>query len=124
MMIGCNVLIPQILWIPAIRQNPIALWIISIFLNIGMWLERYVIIVTSLHRDFLPSSWSMYHGTIWDYMTYYGTLGFFATLMFLFIRLLPAISITEMRELVHETQPEPTAPPEGPGDSSALAVTL
>ena len=108
MMIGCNVLIPQILWIPAVRQNPIALWVISIFLNIGMWLERYVIIVTSLHRDFLPSSWSMYHGTIWDYMTYYGTLGFFATLMFLFIRLLPAISITEMRELVHETQPEPT----------------
>ena len=62
-----------------------------------MWLERYVIIVTSLHRDFVPSSWSMYHGTFWDYATFYGTLGLFLSLMFLFIRFLPVISITEMR---------------------------
>ena len=65
-----------------------------------MWLERYVIVVTSLHRDFLPSSWGMYHGTFWDYATFYGTLGLFLSLMFLFIRFLPVISITEMRELV------------------------
>ncbi len=71
-----------------------------------MWLERYVIIITSLHRDFLPSSWSMYHGTIWDYMTYYGTIGFFLFLFFMFVRVLPAISIMEMRELVHETTHE------------------
>ena len=69
-----------------------------------MWLERYVIVVTSLHRDFLPSSWSMYHGTFWDYATYYGTIGLFLSLLFLFIRFLPVISIAEMRELVHETQ--------------------
>ena len=80
------------------------LWFLAIFVNIGMWLERYVIVVTSLHRDFLPSSWSMYHGTFWDYATYYGTIGLFLSLMFLFIRFLPVISITEMRELVHETQ--------------------
>jgi uncharacterized membrane protein len=71
-----------------------------------MWLERYVIVVVSLHRDFLPSSWSEYHGTFWDYATYYGTLGLFLALMFLFIRFLPVISIAEMRELVHETQEE------------------
>ena len=89
---------------PSVRTNVPVLWVLSIFVNIGMWLERYVIVVTSLHRDFLPSSWSMYHGTFWDYATYYGTLGLFLSLMFLFIRFLPVISITEMRELVHETQ--------------------
>ena len=69
-----------------------------------MWLERYVIVVTSLHRDFLPSSWGMYHGTVWDYATFYGSIGLFFSLLFLFIRFLPVISIAEMRELVHETQ--------------------
>ena len=82
------------------------LWLIAIVVNIGMWLERYVIVVTSLHRDFLPSSWGMYHGTFWDYATFYGTIGLFLALFFLFIRFLPVISITEMRELVHETQQE------------------
>jgi molybdopterin-containing oxidoreductase family membrane subunit len=106
MMIACNVIIPQAFWAPWVRNRPVLLWILSIFVNIGMWLERYVIVVTSLHQDFLPSSWGMYHGTFWDYATYYGTLGLFLSLMFLFIRFLPVISITEMRELVHETQQE------------------
>ncbi len=74
-----------------------------------MWLERYVIVVISLHRDFLPSSWAMYHGTFWDYATFYGTIGLFVTLLFLFIRFLPVISIAEMRELVHETQDAPAS---------------
>src|SRR5205807_6644164 len=87
-------------------RNVIALFIISIIVNIGMWLERYVIIVLGLHADYMPSSWGMYHGTFWDYATFYGTLGLFFSLMFLFIRVLPVISITEMRELVHETQQE------------------
>ena len=104
MMLTCNVFVPQLLWSRWIRSNIMLLWLISILVNIGMWLERYVIVVTSLHRDFLPSSWSMYHGTFWDYSTFYGTLGLFLSLMFLFIRFLPVISITEMRELVHETQ--------------------
>ena len=69
-----------------------------------MWLERYVIVVVSLHADYLPSSWNMYHGTVWDYATFFGTIGLFATLLFLFIRFLPVISIAEMRELVHETR--------------------
>jgi Ni/Fe-hydrogenase subunit HybB-like protein len=104
MMLTCNVFVPQLLWSRWVRANVMLLWLISILVNVGMWLERYVIVVTSLHRDFLPSSWSMYHGTFWDYSTFYGTLGLFLSLMFLFIRFLPVISITEMRELVHETQ--------------------
>jgi molybdopterin-containing oxidoreductase family membrane subunit len=64
-----------------------------------MWLERYVIIVTSLHRDFLPSSWGMYQGTVFDWSAFIGTLGLFVTLLFLFVRFLPAISIAEMRTL-------------------------
>ena len=71
------------------------LFVISIVVNIGMWLERYVIVVTSLHRDFVPAAWGYYHGTFWDYATYYGTIGLFFTLLFIFIRVLPVISITE-----------------------------
>jgi molybdopterin-containing oxidoreductase family membrane subunit len=71
-----------------------------------MWLERYVIIVTSLHRDFLPSSWGMYSGTIWDWSTYIGTIGLFLTLMFLFIRVLPMISIFEVRTLLPQAKPQ------------------
>jgi molybdopterin-containing oxidoreductase family membrane subunit len=65
-----------------------------------MWLERFVIVVTSLHRDFLPSSWGMYHPTKWDIMTFAGSIGLFLTLLFLFVRLLPVISIAEMRQMV------------------------
>jgi Ni/Fe-hydrogenase subunit HybB-like protein len=104
MLILFNCLTPQLLWVPWIRHNMMVFWVISIVINIGMWLERYVIIVVSLHTDFLPSSWSMYHGTRWDYMTFYGTIGLFGSLLFLFLRFLPVISITEMRELVQETQ--------------------
>jgi molybdopterin-containing oxidoreductase family membrane subunit len=79
-------------------------FLISLAVLIGMWLERYVIVITSLHRDFLPSSWGMYSPTIWDYATFVGTIGLFVTLMFLFIRFLPMISIAEMRTLLAETQ--------------------
>jgi molybdopterin-containing oxidoreductase family membrane subunit len=112
MLIGCNVILIQSLWFKRVRQSVPLLLAISIVVNIGMWLERYVIVVTSLHRDFVPAAWSMYHGTIWDYLTYWGTvLGLFAALLFLFIRVLPVISIAEMRELVHEQhgQATPTA---------------
>ena len=104
MLIACNCIIPQLLWFRWFRTNPIALWILSIIVNIGMWLERYVIVVISLSKDFLPSSGSMYHGSVWDYATFYGSIGLFFTLLFLFIRVLPVISIAEMRELVHETR--------------------
>jgi molybdopterin-containing oxidoreductase family membrane subunit len=98
----CNCTVVQLFWFRYFRTHPIWIWCISIVINIGMWLERYIIVVTSLANDFLPSSWGMYHGTIWDYMTFYGSIGLFLTLLFLFIRVLPVISITEMRELVHE----------------------
>ncbi|HTM06822.1 MAG TPA: NrfD/PsrC family molybdoenzyme membrane anchor subunit [Verrucomicrobiae bacterium] len=97
-----NVLIPQALWILRVRTSPLALFIIAICVNIGMWLERYVIVVVSLARDFLPSSWGMYSGTMWDYAVFTGTIGLFLTLMFVFVRLLPMISIFEMRGLLHD----------------------
>jgi len=100
LLILCNIALPQLLWIPSIRKNIVTLFILSIIVNIGMWLERFVIVVTSLHRDFLPSSWGMYYPTIWDWATYLGTIGVFLALMFLFIRLLPMISIFEIRQLV------------------------
>ena len=102
LLILCNVLAPQALWIRRVRQNVVGLFIIAMFVNVGMWLERYVIVVTSLHRDFLPSSWGMYSGTIWDWSLYVGTIGLFFALLFLFLRFLPMISIFEMRELVEE----------------------
>jgi molybdopterin-containing oxidoreductase family membrane subunit len=100
-LILCNGLAPQVLWFRRVRANIPALFVIALIVSIGMWLERYIIIVTSLHRDFLPSSWGMYAGTVWDWATYVGSIGLFLSLMFLFIRFLPAISIFEVRELVH-----------------------
>ncbi|HWU36550.1 MAG TPA: NrfD/PsrC family molybdoenzyme membrane anchor subunit [Candidatus Acidoferrum sp.] len=95
-----NVLVPQVLWSRRVRENVPALFIISICVLIGMWLERFVIIVVGLHRDFMPSAWGMYAPTIWDWGAFAGTLGFFIACMFLFIRVLPMISIFELRGLV------------------------
>jgi molybdopterin-containing oxidoreductase family membrane subunit len=99
-LIACNVAVPQLLWSRRVRRNLAALWIISLVVGVGMWLERFIIVVVSLHRDFLPSSWGMYRPTVWDWSTYIGTIGFFLALLFLFIRFLPMISIFEMRTLV------------------------
>jgi molybdopterin-containing oxidoreductase family membrane subunit len=100
----CNVLVPQGLWFRWVRSNVKALFMIALAVNVGMWLERFIIVVTSLHRDFLPSSWGMYYPTIWDWATYVGTIGLFFALLFLFLRFLPMISIFEMRELVAEVE--------------------
>ncbi|MDA0577857.1 MAG: polysulfide reductase NrfD [Verrucomicrobia bacterium] len=100
----CNFLAVQFLWMRSVRHSPAALFVVSMFVNVGMWLERFVIIVTSLHRDFLPSSWDMYHPTFWDSGLFVGSIGLFLTLMYIFIRLLPAISIFEVRDLVHKTR--------------------
>jgi molybdopterin-containing oxidoreductase family membrane subunit len=102
-----NILLPQALWFRRVRTYAPALFIIAICVNIGMWLERYVIVVVSLSRDFLPSSWGMYSATVWDYALFVGTIGLFVCLLFLFIRVLPMISIFEMRELLHDTEEEP-----------------
>ena len=103
-LILCNVAIPQLLWFRRARSNVIVLFVIAIIVNIGMWLERFVIVVTSLHRDFLPSSWGMYSPTFWDWGTYLGTIGMFLTLLFLFVRFLPMISIAEMRAILPEAR--------------------
>ncbi|HVS34411.1 MAG TPA: NrfD/PsrC family molybdoenzyme membrane anchor subunit, partial [Gemmataceae bacterium] len=103
-LIFCNVLTPQALWSRRVRSSPPALFVIALVVNTGMWLERYIIVVTSLSRDFVPSSWGLYSGTIWDWMTFIGTLGLFVALLFLFLRFLPAISIFEMRTLLPEAQ--------------------
>jgi Ni/Fe-hydrogenase subunit HybB-like protein len=107
-LIACNVLVPQALWFQRIRSNVPVLFVIALLVNVGMWLERFVIVITSLHRDFLPSSWGMYYPTFWDYATFVGTIGLFLALLFLFIRVLPMISIFEMRELVSEMDEKST----------------
>jgi len=98
-LIVCNGLVPQLLWKKSIRSSVVALWLISMVINAGMWLERFVIIISSLHREFVPSEWGMYRGTIWDWATFIGTLGVFMTLMLLFVRFLPMIAMSEMRTL-------------------------
>jgi Ni/Fe-hydrogenase subunit HybB-like protein len=106
LLIACNIVIPQCLWSHKVRNNVGILFAISLVVNCGMWLERFVIVVISLHRDFLPSSWGMYYPTRWDWGAFVGTIGLFLTLLYLFIRFLPVISIYEMRSLVEETNEE------------------
>jgi molybdopterin-containing oxidoreductase family membrane subunit len=96
----CNAVVPQFLWFRRFRTSPVWLFLIAIVVSVGMWLERFIIVITSLHRDFLPSSWGMYQGTFWDWGTFIGTIGLFLSLIFLFIRFLPMISIFEMRTIV------------------------
>jgi len=108
-LIACNIAIPQVLWSRKIRRNPLMLFIVSLVVNVGMWLERFVIIVVSLHREYLPSKWDMFYPTRWDWATYIGTIGLFLTLFYLFLRFLPMISIVEVRALVHETEKDKAA---------------
>jgi Ni/Fe-hydrogenase subunit HybB-like protein len=104
----CNVATPQLLWFGRVRRSVPVLFCICLIVNVGMWLERFVIVVTSLSQDFLTSSWDTYAGTKWDWMMYIGTMGLFGTLLFLFIRFLPMISIFEMRTLVPKSAPAAT----------------
>ncbi|HEY2841293.1 MAG TPA: NrfD/PsrC family molybdoenzyme membrane anchor subunit [Pirellulales bacterium] len=106
LLIASNIVIPQLLWFRWARTNVAILFVLALVINIGMWLERFVIVVVSLSHDFLPSSWGLYVPTFWDWATFIGTIGLFAALLFLFIRLLPMISIFEMRELVEESEGE------------------
>ena len=100
LLIACNVVVPQVLWIRRVRHSVAALWVISLVVGVGMWLERFIIIVVSLHRDFLPSSWAMYKPTFWDFSMFIGTIGLFMSLIFLFVRFLPMISISEIRGIL------------------------
>jgi len=99
-MMTCNVITPQLFWFRTIRRSLTATFIISIFVNIGMWFERFVIIVTSLHRDYLPSSWAMFSPTIIDVGIYVGTIGLFFTLFFLFVKFFPVVNMAEVKAIL------------------------
>ncbi|MBB6612193.1 polysulfide reductase NrfD [Pontibacter sp. Tf4] len=99
-MMTCNVITPQLFWVRKIRRSLTATFIISIFVNIGMWFERFVIIVTSLHRDYLPSSWAMFSPTIIDIGVYVGTIGLFFTLFLLFCKFFPVINMAEVKAIL------------------------
>ncbi|MEM7199913.1 MAG: NrfD/PsrC family molybdoenzyme membrane anchor subunit [Planctomycetota bacterium] len=104
-MISCNVISPQLFWFRKLRRSPMALFIISIFVNIGMWFERFVIVVTSLHRDFLPSSWAYFSPTAVDVLTFIGSFGLFMTMFLLFCRFLPIIAISEIKGTMKVADP-------------------
>ena len=109
-LITCNLAIPlTTLWSRKLRTNIAFMFFISIVVNTGMWFERFVIVVTSLYRDFLPSSWGTYRATKWDYMTFVGTLGLFTFLFLLFVRFLPMIPMNEIRMLLPEAKIKPKA---------------
>jgi molybdopterin-containing oxidoreductase family membrane subunit len=100
----CNCLVPQLLWVREFRTNVGVLFLLSLVVNTGMWLERFIIVVTSLHRDYLPSSWGMYYPTIWDWATFIGTIGLFLCLLFVFVRFLPMISMFEMQTILPQAK--------------------
>ncbi len=102
-MLVCNIVVPQLLWWRAVRHKVWLLFVISLVINLGMWMERFLIVVSSLHRDFLPSAWGMFYPTFWDWVHLLTSIGLFAWLFLLFVRFLPLISIAEMRELVRES---------------------
>ena len=104
LLIACNVLAPQAFWFKSMRASIPALFIVSVIVSFGMWFERFIIVVTSLHRDFLPSSWGMYYPTKWDFGMFFGTIGLFISLLFLFLRFLPMISIFEMRTILPQAE--------------------
>jgi molybdopterin-containing oxidoreductase family membrane subunit len=101
-MVFCNCVVPNIYWWRRARTSLAVMWVASLLVNVGMWCERFVIIVTSLHRDFLPSSWAQYSPTWVDWGLYLGTMGLFGTLFLLFIKFLPAVAVAEVKELNHE----------------------
>ncbi|MCA8946637.1 MAG: hydrogenase, partial [Planctomycetes bacterium] len=117
-MVSCNVISPQTLWFKKLRRSPMFLFVMSIFVNIGMWFERFVIIVTSLHRDYLPSSWSYYYPTWIELGTLIGSFGLFFFLFFLFIRVLPAVAFGEVKGVMNMGKKHPFAQKDGGGDDA------
>lgn len=103
-LILCNGVVPNFFWSHRVRHSIPAVYIISILVSIGMWLERFIIIPASIHRDFLPSSWGIYTPTVWDWGMFLGTMGLFVFLMFLFVRFVPMIAIAEMKDLLHRSE--------------------
>jgi molybdopterin-containing oxidoreductase family membrane subunit len=103
-MVICNVLVPQLFWVKKIRRTPMLMFPVVILVNVGMWFERFVIVVTSLHRDYLPSSWGMYRPTLVDVGLFVGSFGVFFTLLLLFCRFLPTVAVSETKALVPGAQ--------------------
>jgi Ni/Fe-hydrogenase subunit HybB-like protein len=99
----CNTIAPQVLWFRRSRRSEIVLFIVSFLVLIGMWLERYMIITSSLSEDFLPSSWGVFRPTVWDILTYLGSIGLFGVMFFLFVRFLPVLSMSETKALLPDT---------------------
>lgn len=99
--LACNVLTPQALWFGGVRRRPWLLFVVAFFVQIGMWTERFMIVVVSLQRDYLPSSWGTYVPTRWDWATLAGTMGIFVVAFLIFLRLMPAVSMSEARQLIH-----------------------
>lgn len=104
-MVSCNVLVPQLFWFKKLRTNIAVMFVVSLLINVGMWFERFVIIVTSLSQDYLPSSWAYFTPTIWDVTIWIGSFGLFFTLFLLFIRFLPVISMTEVKGVLPQASP-------------------
>jgi molybdopterin-containing oxidoreductase family membrane subunit len=98
LMVFCNVVAPQALWIRAVRRSPALLFLLSLVIQVGMWTERYVIVISSLSRDYLPSSWHLFRATLWDWTTLLGSIGLFSFCYLLFTRFLPVVAVTEVRE--------------------------
>jgi molybdopterin-containing oxidoreductase family membrane subunit len=107
-MITCNVVTPQLFWFKKVRRNVALVWVLSIFVNVGMWFERFVIIVSSLSRDFLPSSWGYYSPSIVEIFTFFGTFGVFSVLFLLFIRFLPMMAMAELKAISPQADPHAT----------------
>jgi Ni/Fe-hydrogenase subunit HybB-like protein len=123
-MVSCNVFFPQLFWFKKVRRSIPIMMVLVLIVNVGMWFERFVIIVTSLHRDFLPSSWSMYVPTLVDFGLLLGSFGFFFTFLLLFLRVLPSVSIAELKAVTPSAQPTIHLHDDhdGPSDSDAMHV--
>jgi Ni/Fe-hydrogenase subunit HybB-like protein len=104
-MVSCNVVVPQLFWSRRVRTSIPMLFVLSLFVNVGMWFERFVIIVTSLHRDFMPASWAMYTPTRWEVMALLGSFGLFFTLFCLFVRFLPIVAAAEVKQVLPQADP-------------------
>ncbi len=104
-MIFCNVVTPQAFWFKRFRQSPLAIWVVCLFVTIGMWFERFVIIVTSLHRAFIPGEWGMFYPTPVDILTFVGSIGIFLTLFLLFLKFLPVFAMSEIKNVMPQADP-------------------
>jgi molybdopterin-containing oxidoreductase family membrane subunit len=111
-MFTCNVVSPNIFWSRRMRRSIPVLFVMSIVVNIGMWFERFVIVISTLHRDFLPSSWDYYSPTMWDVFCLLGSFGLFLTLMCLFVRFIPMVALAEVKAVLPEASPHHHAPAE------------